>query len=571
MLKEWIVTLHNKEDLDDFYEEMENPGGSFFIPDRSVEIAVRRPISRNTHYMLTEAEAKKLRDDPRVWDVADKEWIVNNVTIRPAGWTITNGQFDRAWDNPGDPDDINWGLLRHTNKQNLLSGNWGLGGTNIVNSDLTITASGKNVDVVIFDGHVDPGHPEFAINPDGTGGSRVIQYNWFQNDIGFGTGNYAYTPYVVTTPSATYPDNNLNGIPDITEDNDHGCHVAGTVAGNTQGWARDANIYNINIYGTNPNFGTLGFSTTTYWDYVRAWHNSKPINPATGRRNPTISNHSYGSALTFTNCTRIIYRGVDFNKGSDLTWDELAARGVYVPQTGNSAASNFVVPYYFTAIQADIYDAMDDGILVIAAAGNDSFKIVDENDQDYNNFIFYNGGGAGIYTNRGTGSAAGLSRVITVGSLDNNNTEYKSAFSQTGSRVDIFAAGENIISSLQTMPGVYGSIDPRDNNYYLGEYQGTSMASPQVCGVGALLLEHFPNMTQEELHSWFANTPVVNEMSDTGTNNVLDVQSLQGAPNKLLYWENIRPETGTTFPMKKFKARPTSGRTYPRPKIRRKG
>ena len=560
MLKEWIVTLHRKEDLEGFYEDMETPGGSLYIPERNVDVALRRSISRNTHYLLAEDEAELVRQDPRVWDVADRE-LVDSIVINPAGWKVTNGQFDRDYDSPADPNDINWGLLRHVNVQNLLGGNWGNDGTKIVNSDLTVTSSGKNVDVLIVDGHVDPNHPEMAVNPDGTGSSRVVQYNWFQHtaELGLGSnGTYTYTPY--TTGSD----------PDLTGDNNHGVHVAGTVAGNTQGWARDANIYNISPYGSNPNWGVNGLNSATMWDYIRAWHNSKPINPVTGRRNPTVSNHSYVASLTLSFSSRIIYRGVDYNKGSSLTWDELRARGVYVLSTGNGAASDIEIPYYFTSRFADIEDAFNDGVLGVCAAGNESFRIVDSNDQDYNNFIFINGGGSGIYTNRGTGAAAAIPRMITVGSLDFATDEYKSSFSNTGSLIDIFAAGTNIISSLHT-PSAFGTTDPRDFNYYLGEYQGTSMASPQVCGICALLLEHFPNMSQDDMSNWIKNTPVTNQMSDTGTDNAGDVLSLQGAENKLVYWENIRPEDGSAFPMKKFRERPTSGKTYPRPRVRRRG
>ena len=43
----------------------------------------------------------------------------------------------------------------------------------------------KDVDAVIVDGHVNPDHPEFAVNVDGTGGSRVNQFNWFQYKSAF--------------------------------------------------------------------------------------------------------------------------------------------------------------------------------------------------------------------------------------------------------------------------------------------------------------------------------------------------------------------------------------------------
>ena len=56
--KDYIVTLKNKNDLDNFYDDMETPGGNLYIPDRSVEVADRRKISRNTHYYLTAEEAE---------------------------------------------------------------------------------------------------------------------------------------------------------------------------------------------------------------------------------------------------------------------------------------------------------------------------------------------------------------------------------------------------------------------------------------------------------------------------------------------------------------------------------
>ncbi len=65
-LKEYIVTLKNKDDLDAFYEDMETPGGSLYIPNRAVECVNRREISRNTHYMLSDAEAEELKKDSRV-------------------------------------------------------------------------------------------------------------------------------------------------------------------------------------------------------------------------------------------------------------------------------------------------------------------------------------------------------------------------------------------------------------------------------------------------------------------------------------------------------------------------
>jgi len=553
MLREWIVTLYNREDLEGFYEDMETPGGNLFIPDRAVNVANKRPISRNTHYMLTHEEAELVRQDDRVWGVDLVELI--DATTRPL-YTITNGDFDKGWGDSAT--DINWGLLRHSEATNRSNWGAGTGGTYQITDDLTITASGKNVDVVIVDGHIDPAHPEFAVNPDGSGGSRVQQFNWFSLNgqvTGGANGTYVYTPYVDA------------GNADRTDDNNHGCHCAGTVAGNSQGWARDANIYNISPYGTNPN----SLSSSLMWDYIRVWHNSKPINPVTGRRNPTITNNSYGSVVTpgqnnFGLVTEITYRGTTFSPGRDLTVAELNERGFF-----SMAANNYYIPNYFTSRLADIQDAIADGIILVFAAGNEYWKIVNSSDQDFDNTykMTYFGTNYNWYSHRGTGSGALYEPAITVGALGQALTEDKAVFSNCGSQIDVFAAGEAINSSVHER--LNDVADPRLTGYNFDKYQGTSMAAPQVAGVLACLAESWPNMTQAEAQQWIIDTSGKDLMLDTEADDPMDLQSLQGAPNRILRWINQRPESGNCYPQRNFKPRPSSGVIYPRPKIRRRG
>jgi plastocyanin len=392
--------------------------------------------------------------------------------------------------------------------------------------------------------------------PASNGASRIKQINWFQNNVGAGTGTYVYDR------SGSY----TNSIDE--DDNNHGCHCAGTVAGNTQGWARDANIYNISPYSTNPN----SLSSSLMWDYIRAWHNSKPINVATGRRNPTITNNSYGSTIKAGATaaqdgydtgipTRVNYRGTDFNPGRELTQAELQARGFYCPL----ASRVMSIPYYFTSRQADMQDAIDDGIIIVASAGNASWKTVNSSDQDYNNdfLMSYNGTPFTWWLNRGTGSGAGYAPVINVGATSNDTQEDKAPFSNVGSQVDIFAAGEAIQSSLHTG----GVTDARNSSYDLGKYQGTSMSGPQVAGVLAILAESWPNMDQAQAETWLSTYASVDQMQDTEADDAMDTNSLQGAPNKYLRWINQRKTEGQSYPLKTLSYRPISGMLFPRTKI----
>ena len=266
--REYIVTLKDAADLEDFYQDMENPGGLLYIPNRAVEVSNRRPNSRNTHYFLTDKEANMLRNDPRVLEV---ELNPRDRGVQPG---LNDIQTSTAWDKSASDNSNmkNWGLLRCVNGNQIP--NWGINGIVSQTSSIALTSSGKNVDVVVVDSDgIVWAHPEYKVNSDGTGSSRAIQYNWYQHD-----------PQVKGTPATNYS---------YTNTSDHATHVCGTIAGNTQGWARSANIYNIYYYA-----GAVGDDNFPYViDYVREFHRTKPINPETGRKNPTIVNNSWGMSV----------------------------------------------------------------------------------------------------------------------------------------------------------------------------------------------------------------------------------------------------------------------------------
>jgi hypothetical protein len=309
IFREYIVTLKNKDDLERFYFEMENTGSGGQIPERAVQCANRRPISRNTHYYLTPDEVDQLKNDPRVQSISTpsaKLGIKTKLHSQTAAWSRGNNSIVGQ---------KNWGLYRSTLSDNISG--WGSeSGASSQTATINITGSGKNVDVVVVDDIAYAAHSEF----DG----RLIQYDWFANH------NAAVWP---ANTDSTYNYDNYTGV------NNHATHVAATIAGNTQGWARDANIYNFrhDTGGFTSNDGdsspggnvdplvpsSTGFTPSQYViDYIRAWHNSKSVNPATGVVNPTIVNNSWGlgTKVNVTNTTnglgnsrfsKIRYRGAD--------------------------------------------------------------------------------------------------------------------------------------------------------------------------------------------------------------------------------------------------------------------
>ena len=540
-MREYIVTLKNFDDLEAFYEDMETPGGNLYIPDRSVDCVNRRNISRNTHYMLTDEEAEQIRNDPRVIACNLKPEELGMEIIRH--WSQTSENWDKS--STISSNQKNWGLLRCI--EGTQRSNWGIDGSTNQTGTVTINAEGRNVDIVIIDGMINPNHPEFAKNSDGTGGTRVIQYNWLQHAATPGT--YVYTPYV--------------DINDFyrTDDNDHGCHVAGTAAGNSQGWARQANIYNINPYSTDPN----GLDTLLLFDYIRAWHNSKPINPITGRRNPTICNNSwgYGYSIPINQITQVNWRGTNYT--SNLNSATLNSYGVY--NNGSTAK----VPARYDTLEADIIDAMNDGIIMVGAAGNASYKIEVPNGTDYNNYLIWLYQGIyqfQIYYHQGMAPTS-VEKHIVVGAIGTFKDDRKVTFSNCGPRVDIFAPGTQIISSVNTSETSFNyAADPRNTNFYFNKYSGTSMASPQVCGLLACILEVYPDLNQDTARDYLNKTSKVNQITST-SGGYSDLQDLQGSPNKYLAYFKERPDTGSIWPKLNYKPRPSSGRLFPRQRIRR--
>ena len=107
--------------------------------------------------------------------------------------------------------------------------------------------------------------------------------------------------------------------------------------------------------------------------------------------------------------------------------------------------------------------------------------------------------------------------------------------------------------------------DSRDSNYKLGKYNGTSMASPQVCGVLACLLEQYPGMKQSDIMSYLEQHSKASQITTTsgGYNDDTDIQ---GSSNSYLFYKKERVETGAATPRYSYGARKatTNGVKYPR-------
>lgn len=565
----YIVTLHDRRDLENFYDEMEFPGSGGYIPTRSVKCRVRRNLSRNTHYNLTPEEAEILRKDPRVLAV-ELPPEDRGITIRKYGSYTLSGQFNKS--NSGNTG-LNWGHLHcaGTAIQRRKS-NWGSGLNNPVTDSVEVWQDGKDVDIVIVDGGVIPGHPEWNSDPDGVSGvDRFVQYQWF-NELNSYVN--AIDNDLQTEPTGTIP---------YTDADFHGMHVAGTAAGSLRGWANQANIYNLNIFPDNP---AIDIPTLLIFDYLRAFHRYKPINPITGRRNPTVTNHSwgYGAEMLFDesqgiyDIQNIYYRGTTYTAASPGAsgWTGAGINTDFGIHVENGIAT---IPFRVAGLDADIQDAINDGIIIIAAAGNEYTYADNPLGQDYNNRVnydFYNESRTtliGNYTDyymRGSSPGAATS-VVCVGSLDNNEDFRRSSFSNYGPRIDIFAPGAGIVSAFDDASWVAEGYttqninDPRDTNFDLGVIRGTSMASPQVAGIIACHSTNRDRVSLSEVRKYLKSNAVLNDM--TGNLNgggYADGTSLSNTYNAYITAKNVRSTSGLYAFNTTYNERPVSGQAFPR-------
>ena len=544
---EYVVTVKEGVDWEEVHRDLINwtardPNvDSSIVPDRSVEIANLRPVNkRNTHYYLTKQEKDKLKLDPRIEDVKRVAHIPP-PTLRAYQDTI----FDKNSNSTGSQS--SWALLRHISETN----NYGTsfsdpGGT------YDYVLDGTGVDVVIQDTGVEPNHPEWE-NTGGT--SRLKQVDWFN----------------ISGVAGTMPANHYSDI------HGHGTHCSGTVAGKTFGWARNADIY---IQAVLDNSSALAIPTAM--DTLLAWHNKKndPNDAAyTGR--PTVVNQSWGYViyLNTTDTPNVIqfgrgvdsgyfltggsYRGVTHTETTRANLRQYGINGEYQGQFNSKQVYGY--PSRVISTDADIKQLADAGIVVCMAAGNDYMKVDVPGGVDWDNYLeftadnslyyrwYYHRGGSpsllsGL-TNYVANPVISYAEGFNVGAVDTATQEVqypgdpsfyyldrKANFSQSGPGVNIYCVGTAVMSASSNTNVIGGVSYYNDFNYRQIKINGTSMASPNMAGMVALLQQAHPDWSPAQIVKYF-ETNAKEVMYDTGsTNDYTVANSVHGGIPRIAYF-----------------------------------
>lgn len=499
-MKEYIITVHDPKIWDTgLWNELTKDGlGDNYIPKRELEVLNERPFNDFcAHFNLTEDEAIEIRKDPRIQSVELQADLQEDVKKE-----IFGTRPSRLYDKSGVTNQTmkNWGLLRCVNQTNPFSSGTAVTTTWPYNLD------GTGVDIIVIDSGVEAGHPEFAVNADGTGATRVVDFNWASLGV----------PGTATSAQ-------VNGY--LGDTDGHGTHCAGISAGNTHGWASGATIYSIRIFdGYNVRTGQYqgAINSDICFDIVKAFHLAKI---SAGNTRPTICTNSWGYRSTYSGMQYTIWRGTQYNNTSpSSTYGQV----------------NFYHPYVVNYLDASATSCANAGVILVGAAGNYYHKADVSTGIDYNNYYRW---GTGLYTedvyyHRGM-SPTRADGMICVGSVDNSTVERKSNFSETGPRIDLYAPGSAIMSAYAG-----GVSDPRKPGYFVGRLSGTSMACPQVTGVLACLLQARPNLTTAQAKDWLAKSSLKNVLDQNvaGGTGYANNYNLQGGENRILFQPFTNPK-----------------------------
>ena len=480
-----VVTLHKGVDTAKFMEEMKKWG---------YELHDEKPMSiSNFDYVMTREQAAELRKDSRVDAVryGSKE---ENGIIPVADAFMKNQEFHKD----GNTNGGNWGFPAMINQSDL----WG-GSASVINYSPPFTLTGKGVDVVIQDSGIQPDHPEWNDKP-------------LENTGNIGTTRYQTVDWPTISGLQSYYTQSANYHRDL---DGHGTHVAGTACGKLYGWAKEANIYSLKIL----NDPGVAFGVSASYSMLRAWHNSKK---AANQQNdqipirPTICNMSWSYRGTYENCVSGVWRGTSWSgTNTDVGNGSLAQYGLIAGSQDENG--NWTFPVRVASVDSDILDCLNDGIIFVAAAGNRRHRMDLPGGVDYDNYFNDTNLGQRYYHRGATPGA--YPKVISVGSIQNDYSggqERQSFFTNRGPRVDAYAPGHNIMSAMSQTASASkaaGQIPyPLDNGYQVNKLSGTSMASPQIAGILACLLQIRETYTQDEMRAFVEENGQKGRLYDSG-------------------------------------------------------
>lgn len=273
---------------------------------------------------------------------------------------------------------------------------------------------------------------------------------------------------------------------------------------------------------------------TGQWNLDRIDQHALPLN---GDYSPTYAFGNGVNVYVVDSGVRITHTqfqgrasyGYDF-VDNDAVADDCLGHGTHV--AGTVAGVNTGVARYANIIAVRVLDCAGDGSQTEVVNGLNWVRTHHVKPAVVNISIGFNGGntavdnavnalitaGVTVVTSAGNDgqnacnqSPARAPSALTVG--NSTQSDARSGTSNFGSCLDLFAPGNQIVSTCRT------------SNTATCTMSGTSMASPAVAGAAALYLRSFPAATPATVMGWIKNRTTNGVITSPGS----------GSPNKLLY------------------------------------
>lgn len=493
--------------------------------------------------------------------------------------------------------------------------------TSVISSTVPLSAgsgTGKDVDVIVGDEGCWFGHVEFANNTgngpaDYVGGNVLpgngtcdlldvvldgpyyIDPDWFDANPGtrlmtrwdgtivpteasakdwwgnasqrspaFASAGTVSIPYYYTRA-------NCNGSDTVkSAEGTHGTACAGQAYGRTHGWAYNANKWFINAYG---NYGL--WPIDNYFDVMKIFHQTKPVNPLHGNKNPTITSNSWGYRENQGYSGYYYFRQGTTGTGG-VSYSSKPAFMYYLGSAGDGGRFKGEMLDNNLTVSGD--ELIESGVIFIAAAGNSNQQQVTSDHPNYNNYwsvsantpltnayhisldgISYcynttNRRGFPQQIGKYTTGTTVVYPVINIGALDDSyqidGKERKVNYSDMGNDIDCYTPGDGTLTSNWG----YGLLIPRHDQRaggltsYDGGFSGTSSACPTATGMIATILENNRTWSWQEVRTWLhALTEQSSSTFYQGTEPITptdttwwDLNSLQGSARRVLY-NNVTP------------------------------
>lgn len=213
------------------------------------------------------------------------------------------------------------------------------------------------------------------------------------------------------------------------------------------------------------------------------------------------TNNLLGTAGMLTDCEIVPLRVFSDSKNAYIS-DIAKAINAAVYEYGCDVINlSLTTPNVYMALEESVADAVNNGVIVVAAAGN--------------------GGSSQIMY------PAGFDGVIGVGAVNKNKVRY--SWSQYNTSVDVAAPGDFVYS---TYLNSYVTNGVRLVSYSYTYGTGTSYASPHVAAAAAVAKKYRPDITSDEFLALLAETS--EHLGDEGKNvdfgyGLLDMRALVDA------------------------------------------